>query len=284
MPIYSGLCVGYVQFPRPSIITLILRQGGGSTFGVITSATIKAFPSTPFITATAFLGTTPGNEAYWDVVTYILSQFPSLDEQGISCYSFIVTSFASAEFNIPSPVDGYVGTFLLPALHPSNSSDSLKSTITKLFAEATAPYPFQFFTSVKTRTYPDFWAWYSVSNGPLDAGHDRVIGSRLLGGKALTQNLTALKETYKAITPAGSITMVYLVGGKNVMNAVPRGGSNAVNPAWRKAYVHSREFQTLVGMIHPLTKSQWWAWGGRPSMQLEKRSRRICSRTLMLRL
>lgn len=66
------------------------------------------------------------------MITYILSQFPWLDEQGISCYSFMVTSFTSAEFNITSPVDGYLGTFFIPALHPSNSSDSLKAAITKL--------------------------------------------------------------------------------------------------------------------------------------------------------
>ena len=184
----------------------------------------------------------PGNAAFWDVVAYILSQYPSLDEQGISTYSFIASSFTSAELNITSPVDGHLGVFLLPALHSSNSSDSLTATITNLFAEATAPYPFQFFKSITTQTYPDFWAWYSVNNGPNDAGHNQIVGSRLLDEKALTGNLTALKETYKAITPPGTTSCVYLVGGKNVMNAMPRGGSNAVNPAWRKAYVHSREY------------------------------------------
>ena len=31
----------------------------------------------------------------------------------------------------------------------------------------------------------------------------------------------------------------YLLGGKGVADAVPRGGSDAVNPAWRKAVVHA---------------------------------------------
>ena len=183
----------------------------------------------------------PGNAAFWDVVANVLSQYPYLDEQGISTYSFIASSFATTELNITSLVDGHYGAYLLPVFHPSNSSDSLKAAITKLFADATAPYPSQFFKSITVQTYPDFWAWYSVNNGPNDAGHNQVLGSRLLDEEALTGNFTALKETYKAITPPGSISSVYLVGGKNVMNAVPRGGSNAVNPAWRKAYVHSRE-------------------------------------------
>lgn len=48
-----------------------------------------------------------------------------------------------------------------------------------------------------THTYPDFWAWYPVRNGPLDAAHDQVLASRLVDGKALTQNLTVLREAYK---------------------------------------------------------------------------------------
>jgi hypothetical protein len=216
-------------------------QGGGSTFGVITSGTIKAFPSTQFITSTVFLATIPGNNAYWDVITYILSRSPSLDEQGISCYSILAPSFSSAKYNITAPVNGYIGTFMLPPLHPANSSDSLKSAVNKIITEATAPYHFQFFSSVQTQTYPDFWAWYSVNNGPLGASHDQVLGSRLLDGKALTADVIALEETYQKFTPAGSITSVLLVGGKNVMNAQPRGGSNTVNPAWRKAYVHTRK-------------------------------------------
>jgi hypothetical protein len=172
-------------------------------------------------------------------MAYILSQYPSLDDQGISVYSFIAPSFSSAD--TAAPVNGYIGSFLLPVLHPSNSSDSLKSAVSKIITQATAPYPFQFFSSVKTKTYSDFWAWYSVNNGPLDANHDQVLGSRLFDGKALTANLTALKQTFQKVTPAGSITSVFMVGGKGVMNAQPRGGSNAVNPAWRKAYVHSGE-------------------------------------------
>ena len=227
------------------------QQGGGSTFGVIISATIKTFPSTAFISSNIVLATIPGNNAYWDVITHIISRFPSLDEQGIASYTYISPSFTSLEYNITSPVDGFIGTFLLPALHPSNSSDSLEAAIQKIVAEATAPYPLQFFTHFNTQTHPDFWAWYSVNNGPLDASHNQVLGSRLLDGKALTGDLIALKETFRKLTPAGSVTNVFLVGGNNVMNAQPRGGSNAVNPAWRKAYVHTREFDPLSMFVSP---------------------------------
>lgn len=135
-------------------------------------------------------------------------------------------------------VNGYYGLFMLPALHPSNTSTSLAAALNKVLNEAIAPYPGQFYTSVTTQTWTDFWAFYSLNNGPLDGGHDQVLGSRLLDKKALT-NREAMKEAYKTFTANGSPASVYLVGGKNVMNARPRGGSNAVNSAWRKAYVHT---------------------------------------------
>jgi hypothetical protein len=227
---------------------------------VITSITIKAFPSSQFVTADFFFGTYLGNEAYWDAVAYILSRFPQLDDQGISGYTFIIpgyqlsnstsqnatsTSTTLPNTTSPSAVNVYSATFMLPILHPSNTSDSLAAALNKVLSEALVPYPGQFVSAVTTHSYTDFWKWYSVNNGPLDAGHDQVLGSRLLDGKALA-NQTALRETYKSLADAG-IVSVYLVGGKNVMNAKPRGGSNGVNSAWRKAYVHTREFAFSVG-------------------------------------
>jgi hypothetical protein len=51
-----------------------ILQGGDSTFGVLTSITVKAFPSAPFISAFGILGTAPGGEeACWDVLANVLS-------------------------------------------------------------------------------------------------------------------------------------------------------------------------------------------------------------------
>jgi hypothetical protein len=192
----------------------------------------------PFIIANAYLLTPPGGEAIWDVTANLLSQYPELDAQGIMAYSFVARN-VSVKFGIKVPLDGFLAAFILPSLHPENTSLSLTTVVSKLLSKATAAYPFQFMGGVIPHTYPDFWAWYNISNGPLDAGYDQYIGSRLLDGKALTQNLTALKEAFKAATASGSGIGVYLVGGHGVMNAKPRGGGNAVNPAWRRAYVHA---------------------------------------------
>jgi hypothetical protein len=205
----------------------------------MTSVTIKAFPSTEIHTVAAWLVAVPGTDSFWDVVAETLTRFPSLDASGISAYTYIVPGFTSQAMNITTPVQAFHGLFILPSLHPQNASDSLTTTIKQLFADAASSYPHQFLTHTESTTYPDFWALYQVINGPRDGGDDKILGSRLLDAKALTANLTSLAEAYRKATTTDSEIGVFLVSGKGVHNAKPRGGSNAVNPAWRTAYVHS---------------------------------------------
>ena len=205
----------------------------------MTSVTFKAFPETPFYMTLVEFGTPAGGEAFWDVITTILSKLPSLSDQGISGYPQIAAGIVYPGLNITTLIDGFNAPFLLPGLHPSNTSTSLETTITELINVAVAPYPGQFLVNITSFSFPDFWTWYQLTNGPKTAGIDEMIGSRLIDKKALTGNLTALREAFKTATPPGSATSAYLVSGKGVFDAKPRGGSNAVNPAWRKAYVHS---------------------------------------------
>jgi hypothetical protein len=227
-----------------------IRQGGGSTFGVLTSITMKAFPSAPFISAVGILGTAPGGEeAYWDVLANVLSQYASLDAQHISVYSFCYTQYTNPALGIIDPVVAYYGSFHMQGLYPGNTSESLVAAIGTLLNSSTAAYPDQFLTTiVDSQTYPDFWAWWNVNpQGSESAGGDILLGSRLLDETALSANLTALKEAIKIAGSSGTL-QPYLVAGRGVQNAKPRGGSNAVNPAWRKALSHtSRLFNFLKG-------------------------------------
>jgi hypothetical protein len=72
----------------------------------------------------------------------------------------------------------------------------------------------------------------------LDAGHNKIIGSWLLDGKAL-EDRKGLKKAYKQVAADGDMISAFMVGGKNVMNAESRGENNSVNSAWSRAYVHT---------------------------------------------
>jgi hypothetical protein len=203
---------------------------------------LKAFPSFEFATTVVTIGSlavTGTEEEFWDVMTNVLSQYPDLNDQGITCYSNIAPNYTLTAGNTTYQVNGYSAIFLLPLLSPSNSSDSLATAVSNMVSNVTAPYPLQFATTINSTTYPNFWLYFVENNGPLNGGVDMLLGSRLLDGNALTTNLTALKQAFQTATPPGSVTQVNLVAGKNVWDAHPRGGSDSVNPAWRRAYVHT---------------------------------------------
>jgi hypothetical protein len=229
--------------PRPpvkhcSLLIANFISGGGSTFGAITSATAKAFPAAPFTVVIFLAGTNSTSDAYWSTVDYILSRCPSLSSQGVAGFPFILPDYTNPELNIPAPVSAFAGNFFMLLLSESNTSETLAPAVTEAFNNATAPYPGQFQSLVIPTTYPDFYSWFKDNNGPLDCGFDGLVGSTLLDEKALPTDLNALKEAIKTFTPPNSSSAPYLVSGKGAWDAVPRGGGDSLNPAWRKAVKH----------------------------------------------
>jgi hypothetical protein len=79
-------------------------------------------------------------------------------------------------------------------------------------------------------------------------------GSRLLDAKALTAGPALKKALQAAMTPGG--INPYLLGGKGVRDVVPRGGSDAVNPAWRTSLVHCSLSHITALLIRELTIDQ----------------------------
>jgi hypothetical protein len=188
-------------------------------------------------------------DPFWDATTTILSHLSSLNAQGISAYIFIAPSFQS----VAGTINAFYGVFMLHLLSPTNTSASLTTAIQAVLDAAKKPFPPPtFFSSLRATTYPCFWEWYKDANGPLDAGSDVILGSRLLDSEALSPdgdgNATLLKETLKIVTRGNRPLGVYLVGGRGVWNAEPRGGSNAAHPAWIRALVHVRE---ILGLLFP---------------------------------
>lgn len=111
-------------------------------------------------------------------------------------------------------------------------------------------YPGEFYLAeYNATTFPSYEAYYVPSNGPNDAGNELLIGSRLLPAEALTANMTALKIALQGFIPPLSLAEAYLVVGQGVKNAVPRGGSDAVNPAWRNAIIRSSECSPIPSAL-----------------------------------
>jgi hypothetical protein len=72
-----------------------------------------------------------------------------------------------------------------------------------------------------------------------NAGSELVVRSRLISADVL-RDTDALETALRGVAPSdvdGLDLNFYLLGGKGIVDAVPRGGSDALNPAWRRALV-----------------------------------------------
>lgn len=217
-----------------------LRGGGGSTFGVITSLTMKTFPSPRTTQVGLIVLAKPGDPILPDVIGYIASQIPYLMNSGVSGYSYVGPNLQNPlppGTGLPPQIAGMLGKFVVQdqgAAEAQKIFKPLNDTIVQRWKGEAKMF-------VLAQEYPSFYSWVSANYDEDPTGHSVWLASRLLGDSFLTGDEKAIGNVlWNASGDVGRLAL-FLLGGKGVQNAQPAGGSDAVNPAWRKAYVHSCE-------------------------------------------
>lgn len=201
-----------------------LRGGGGSTFGVVTSLTVKAYPDMP-ATAFSFVFGGPASnvtyENFWAGVRAYFSHFILFSDAGAYAYFEV----------IPAPVPIFL---MMPFFAPNMTSNATQALL-KPWVDELANLGI--IVTPKYTQYPDFIsAWKSdfpQETVGTDAG---ITGSRLWPRKNW-ENETLFNETfavYKESVDLGMVTINF--------NMAPRARGNvdnSVNPAWRETVLHS---------------------------------------------
>jgi len=211
-----------------------VRGGGGSTFGVLTSVTLLTIPSPSVVTLTFQFATNASNPAAFDAISNFVSAFPSLADSGVSGYPIVFNSVPSTG-DASRLVSGIIGRLIMTDV---SSKSTILERLSPLLDQINTTYPSQFEFYTDVTSHADFAAWYEENYDPSPVGYSSVMSSRLLDKEALTRNVTALKTALQRFSAGGQAT-VYIVSGKGVFEAKPRGGGTAVNPAWRRTYVHA---------------------------------------------
>ncbi|KAH7127428.1 hypothetical protein EDB81DRAFT_729501 [Dactylonectria macrodidyma] len=222
-----------------------MRGGGGSTFGVLTSITLQTHPSPKLLSLALMLVVDPDAPFLYDFIAYTLSLFPSLGDAGLSGYSFITSRFPNPipYPGAPAEVAGVLGVFILQDTQDTQVLNNMLAPINQTI-QARWPDGVQVIAGITP--YNSFLGWFDDYYDQGTAGNSSYLVSRLLDKHALESNETALSAALeKAMGTVGSLS-TFIVSGKGVHDAVPRGGSDAVNPGWRKSYVH-----TIVGQGFP---------------------------------
>lgn len=207
---------------------------------------MKTHP-TPKIKWATWMGYTHVSEPFVvDVVGYLGSQAKYLMDSGLSGYSYISTNLTSP-VAVPGSDASIAGIFGKLMLQDSNDDEAIQKILKPVNDTLTAKWPGKAFIFVgDVVEYPSFLAWFSENFDSNTAGGSAYLVSSLLDEKSLSDT-HALGEAFDTASKLTGFVSYFMVAGKGVQEAKPAGGSNAVNPAFRRAYVHAGKYFSCRG-------------------------------------
>jgi hypothetical protein len=239
-----------------------LRGGGGSTFGVVVEATVKAHPDIPItLTQWRLNSTVKNGDGMWDAYAYLHTKMVDLIEKhSTSMYYYI-----------------YPGWIQGVALHQANYSGkaNAEKVWTPILAKMSS-FSNMTTTKVEYNEYPNFKGYFDARFGAIDGATPKKetpmpwdqthraakmlmprhgpgeemkspepaaianLDSRLLGAEHfkhpdLAKMLKAAAPWASGLNGSQAVIQGHLVGGGKVHNPDDDTG---VLPAWRKAYSH----------------------------------------------
>ncbi|CAZ84334.1 unnamed protein product [Tuber melanosporum] len=201
-----------------------LRGGGGGTFGVVTSVTIRTFPDTIMLAA-SLNATIPDRNQFYSFTADFHAFLPKFSDAGGSGYYYIFHETNSI----------IIGGFFAGQSNP-NATEALFAPLVQKAREYTN-------SQVQWSQLPPFPASVGIDtilNGTDVTGGLSLLSSRLISRKFLesADGPGRLSEVFKTIGPNQNTVFIgHVVAGGQV--ARNKGTiDSALNPSWRKALVH----------------------------------------------
>jgi len=205
-----------------------LAGGGGGTYGIVLSMTVRAFPDGPVAGGALIIDNT-NNTAFWEAIAIWFNTAPSFVKDTPNNVQFLVTNATL-----------YVFDFILPD-QPVSAINSLLSTYLPELTSRNLTYNL---TTYQSRNYV---ANLEKSYGNLPYGHlcpnYPVISSRLIP-RATVLNRTAnaeLMSVFREITQDGTWFVgcsIINTAESNNTKIRPSHPPNSVHPAWREAIAY----------------------------------------------
>lgn len=220
------------------------QQGGGSTFGVITSFSIQTFPEVPYVTWGGSLRGNTSLEANWEAVALLHQE-----------WSRVLSPLSVSGGITGNPNLGYATiSITMPNV---TSSAALHTLLDPMLARIRS----QTGGAVSITGGSTFWNTSRIkppqpaiarddSTGYYGNGGSKLISTWLWDAKALSSpNLKTVLRN--AVDNETSLWNLW-VAGPGTHRGPLRGGSNAVHPAWRSA--HLRTTVAMQGPVWSLDK------------------------------
>lgn len=206
--------------------------------------TVRTVPSTPIAVFDLSIEAESKSTVYWDIVAYLVAQFPVLADSNVAAFTYLYPNASDA--GLGSNASFFEAIFVV---YDPPSRSTLEDLLAPYVQHVNKTYSGRMTLKAEPRTFPDFFNLFEKYADDTGAGVDKVVGSRLLPPEILKEESFS---TALATFAGEAGARLYMVAGKGVWNAVPRGGSNAVNPAWRKALIHAGKPVQISVKVHDL--------------------------------
>lgn len=235
-----------------------LRGGGGGTFGIITSAKIKAYPDAAYSAQSFYMAPLSTSSSdltvFMEAIAILYEAFPALGDGGLSGYG------AWSAYTVGKSLNASISYAL-------GAKDKAVEDIEAMFTptlEKLLPYNGTNISLVVSYTaYDSYWDYYYGTGGGTcsSATARSAFVSRLFtkdnlsGKKALRKMLNITAGT----SSEGTVNGFALLGGGALSRSDALSG---VNPAWRRSYMHNfcgrgwlgdANYDTVTAIHHDIT-------------------------------
>ncbi|KAK4939649.1 hypothetical protein LTR10_020149 [Elasticomyces elasticus] len=212
------------------------RGGGPSSYGVVVSTTIKAWPNPESVQVQhlAIGALTANTSSLFDAVTAIFNGMPDAMDAGYTGYG--TWSIAS-----PTPLFATFTAGYVHGIYMFNATQQQAQAAWAPLRAKLAQYNSTLFVSETYVSYSDYWSFYNVESGvEPSAGVTSALGSRLFD-RAAVNNTAGLRDMIGVIAGAPteftSNSVEFVSGGQVFRDASdPNSG---VLPACRKSYFNN---------------------------------------------
>ncbi|KXH35740.1 hypothetical protein CSIM01_05133 [Colletotrichum simmondsii] len=210
-----------------------IRGGGGSTYGILTSMTVRVYPS-PRVTLWSFdLSSKNGTTAqeWWQTIAALHKRLPQAHERGVQGYYSITGPPSSAGLALHGVLFGWDLA--------NGTMRNIVAPLQELLDQSSSTAYIQAKTSFVN--FPSFFQMMQALPSSERAGTTRSqIASRLLSREVLTDKQDDLAKTLEIIGPSmeapkDGFPNVEISG---TLTASWKPVNNSLNPVWRNTALH----------------------------------------------
>lgn len=194
-----------------------LRGGGGSTFGVVTSAIVKAHPKIKVTKSVFSFQAAPTDSVnFWKAVNAYFKRFPTFTNAGTYSYFWIWNYGTSLDFQ------------MTPFFAPNHTIDSFNKLTQPFFDELKS---LNISVTPNTTFHEDFYSANKGAWGQDTLGVTFIRQATRLFPKSLWESQESFNGFYNTIKD--TVMKGHTVGGYHMAPGNPFKVDNAVNTAWR---------------------------------------------------